>query len=127
MTGGALLAELIADRLNLRFGFAERSLVDGRSCYTIPAALREVVASRRVAVVDDAISAGSAVGGTVAQVVASSGHLVALGALILVGNRPHQLAASLRMPLERLVDVSTKLWAPAGCPQCRRGEPLSEP
>lgn len=127
MTGGALLAELIADRLEVRFAFAERSMVGGRPHYAIPVSLRESIAGQRIAVVDDAISAGSAVGGTVADVGACRGDVHALAALILVSDRPHRLAASLRLPLEWLVDLPTDVWLPDECPLCRRGEPLSEP
>lgn len=127
MTGGALLAQLIADQLGTRFTFAQRTMLDGRPQYTIPASVRDVVHGQRIAVVDDAISAGSAVGGTVDDVRQCGGRGVALGALILVSSRPHQLAARLNLPLEWLVQLETSLWPADQCPHCRQGEPFDEP
>ena len=65
LTGGALLAGMIADRLQLEFLFAERRVSERTGLfpvdYRIARALREQVRGRRVAIVDDAISVGSAV------------------------------------------------------------------
>ena len=127
MTGGALLAELIANHLGTRFAFAQRTIENGRAQYSIAKSLRDVLKDQRVAVVDDAISAGSAVGGTVGDVVACGGHVIALGALMLVGRRPHELAARLKLPLEWLLQLETEVWAADQCPLCRQGEPCEEP
>lgn len=43
MTGGALLAELIADHLGTRFAFAQRTIDNGRAQYSIPKSLRDVL------------------------------------------------------------------------------------
>jgi orotate phosphoribosyltransferase len=107
--------------------FAERALREGRARYAVPAALRAGVQGKRIALVDDAISAGSAVSGTLADLEACGGRVIVLGALILVGTRPQQLATSLNLPLEWLVEVPTELWEPSDCPLCRRGEPPREP
>lgn len=127
MTGGALLAELIADRLDLRFAFAERTILDGRPHYAIPVAVGEMVRGHRVAVIDDAISAGSAVRATLAEARKLGASVVGLGALILVSDRARSLARDERLPIEWLVEVTGSLWHPGECPLCRGAVPLTLP
>ena len=73
MTGGAYLAEMVARELGIGSFITERhepahaaGLFPVR--YTLPAAQRAAAHGRRFAIVDDAISAGSAVRGTIAEI-----------------------------------------------------------
>ena len=130
LTGGALLAGMIAERLELEFLFAERR-VTGRAGifpvdYRIAAALRDQVKGRRVAIVDDAVSAGSAVRGTHADLVALGGVPVMIGALLVMGPGAAAFAAEKGIPLERLADLPTAIWPPAECPMCAVGTPLTD-
>jgi len=130
LTGGALLAGMIADRLQLEFLFAERRVSERTDLfpvdYRIATALREQVRARRVAVVDDAISAGSAVRATCVDIVAVGGVPVVIGALILMGSVGSRFAADQGIPLESLVNIPYAIWTPAECPMCAQGTPLTD-
>jgi orotate phosphoribosyltransferase len=125
MTGGALLAQMIAAELELGFSFAERIVTDRPGMYPIdyrvPAALRNALSGKRVALVDDGISAGSAVASTLKDLASCGARTVVLGALIIVGERPDVMAREKMLPLERLVEASQPIWAPDECPMCRAG------
>lgn len=131
LTGGAFLAEMIAADLGVDFVFAERIVTDRAGFYPvdyrIAAALRETIRGKRVALVDDAISAGSAVRATLADLEACGALPVVLGALIVVGPRGRQFAAEKRIPLEYLIDLPNPSWAPTECPMCGLGAPLLFP
>ena len=69
---GAFVALMVANELGCDFAYAERFPDPGNDAlfpvrYRVPAALRPFVAGRRVAIVNDVISAGSAVRGTLAD------------------------------------------------------------
>jgi len=132
LTEGALLAQMVAEELDIEFYFAEqfaRSSKDGLFPigYRIPAALRSRLSGKRVAVVDDAINAGSAVRGAIEDLKTCRAQLVAIGALLRVGDRAVDLARAEAVPLATLTRLeSDNLWSPAGCPLCRAGKPLDD-
>ena len=130
LTGGALLAAMLADRLELQVLFAERRVSERAGLfpvdYRIATSLRGKVKGRRLAIVDDAISAGSAVRATYANVIELGGVPVAIGALLVMGPGAVAFAAEKGIPLERLTEVPTAIWTPAECPLCAQGTPLTE-
>jgi orotate phosphoribosyltransferase len=131
LSGGAFLAQLIAGELGCEFAFAER-IVSNRPGlfpvdYRVAASLREAVYGKRAAIVDDAISAGSAARATLADLEACGARPVALAAFILIGDRAAVLAREKAVPLEWLVQLPNRLYAPAECPMCALGAPLTEP
>lgn len=127
-TGGAKLAEMIARELGLPFFHSERVETGQEGFfpvhYQLPMAQRDAVKGKRIAVVDDAISAGSAVRGTCHDVAEWGGRPVAIGALYLFGERAAQFAAERGLALEGIARVAFDLWPPAECPLCRAGAPL---
>ena len=129
LTGGALLAQMIAAELDVGFSFAERIATDRPGMYPIdyrlPPALRHAMSEKRVALVDDAISAGSAVASALQDLESCGATTVVLGALITIGERPAVMAREKMLPLERLVEVSQPIWAPDECPMCRAGASLT--
>jgi orotate phosphoribosyltransferase len=116
MTGGALLAQLVAVDLDAELAWSELP------AYAIPAALRERVRGRRVAVVDDAINAGSAVGATIAALRACDAEVVAVGALMRLGG-----GYSPGVAFHYLEEVESGLWPADRCPLCAAGRPVEEP
>jgi orotate phosphoribosyltransferase len=131
LVGGAFLAQLIAAELDVAFAYAERHAPPpGDALYTVeyrlPPALRGLVRDQPVAIVDDAISAGSAVRGTLADLRTCGARPVALGALIVFGEAIVPYAAIQGLPLEHLVQLAIGLWAPPDCPLCAAGVPLQE-
>ena len=125
------MAQLIADDLGTQFLFAERIVTDRSGLYPvdyrIAPALRKTIQGMRVAIVDDAISAGSAVRSTLADVESCGAMPVVLGALISVGARARQFAATKRIALECLVELPQAIWTPTECPLCAAGTPLTSP
>jgi orotate phosphoribosyltransferase len=129
MTGGAFLAQMLAEDLAVNFAYAERLPHPERDGlfpveYRLPAGVREWVRGKRVAIVDDAISAGSAVRGTIAQLEECGAEPVALGALIVLGSAASMFAANKSLPLEAVTTLPYNLWTPQECPLCASGSPL---
>jgi orotate phosphoribosyltransferase len=129
---GAFLGQMVAEELDLEFCFAEqfpRPSADGLFPvgYRVPASLRRRIKGKRVAIVDDAINAGSAVRGAIEDLKACGAQLVAIGALLRLGDRATDLALAEAVPLVTLMRIeSGTLWSPAVCPLCRAGTPLDD-
>lgn len=131
MTGGAKLAELISSELGVQCFVAERSETPEATGlfpvqYRIAAAQRQRARGTSVAIVDDAISAGSAVRGTYADLVACGARPVALGALVVFGDAAARFAAETGLALEGIERTPFELWLPADCPLCRDGVALDK-
>lgn len=131
MTGGAKLAEMIGAKLNIKNYHTERfeppnatGLFPVR--YIVPAAQRESLRGKRVAIVDDAISAGSAVKGTHADLLACGARPVVCGALIIFDDRADAFAAENNLKLEAINRMSFVMWKPGECPLCKAGVPLEQ-
>jgi orotate phosphoribosyltransferase len=129
MTGGAKLAEMIATAMGIDAIVAERFETPGATGlfpvkYRIAEAQRAKTRGRRIAIVDDAISAGSAVRGSHADLIACGALPVALGALIVFGDAAAQFAADNSLALEAIEGMPFDMWRPAECPLCRDGTPL---
>jgi orotate phosphoribosyltransferase len=131
LSGGAFLAELMALELGMEFVFAERIVRQRAGLfpvdYGIPLALRAGLRGKRVAIVDDAISMGSAVRATVANLETCHATLVVIGALIVMGPAGPEFAAVRGLPLERLTDLPLRAWLPSECQLCASGRPLADP
>lgn len=125
MTGGARLAHVIAETLKVECFEAERSDTGATGLfpvkYRISDAQRESSRGRSVALVDDAISAGSAVRATYTDLIACGARPVALGALIVFGSAADHFAAESGVPLEAIERMPLEMWLPAQCPLCRAG------
>lgn len=125
---GAFVALLVSLELGCDFVYAER-LDTAREglfpvAYHLPAALRPVVAGKRVAIVNDVVNAGSAVCGTFFDLQSCGVSVVAIGALLVLGNAIAEFATEHHMPLEILRQMPNNLWTPSQCPLCAAGTPL---
>jgi len=130
--GGAFLAQLLAAALGVRFYYTEPDAPVARTGlfearYRLPAELRRLVRGQRVAVVDDAISAGSSVRATIAALTAAGASVVAVGALVVLGRAAVDHFEQQRLPLETLGHRDFALWKPDDCPLCARGLALEDP
>jgi len=126
---GAFIALLVSLELGCAFVYAERFGNTTREGlypveYRLPKALRETVAGKRVAIVNDVISAGSAVRGTFADLQAIGVNVVAIGALLALGDSISNFAAKHDVALELLQQMPHNLWVPSECPLCGGGQPL---
>jgi orotate phosphoribosyltransferase len=121
LLGGALVAQMVAAELDAELAWSERA----EAGYRIPEPLRRRLSGARVAVVDDAINAGSATRATLADLRECGARPVALGALIVLGEGAHALAAAEGLACERVEALPNRLWDPAECPLCAASVPLS--
>lgn len=131
--GGALIASAIATVLDVELYIAEAAPPaqgEGelfRARYTVPTAIRSRLRERRVAVVDDVINAGSATRATVGDVRDAGAQVVALGALLVLGESPGDYATRQGLPLVHVAAMPNHIWEPAECPRCAAREPLERP
>lgn len=129
MLGGAFLAQLVAHALEVEFWFTERVVPpDSAGMYSIryqlPAAFVGRVAGKRVAMVDDVMSAGSALRGTYAELQTHGAVPVAAGALLILGKAGVDYFVGQGVAVEAAVREEYPLWLPEDCPLCRAGRPL---
>ena len=131
LTGGAFLAQMVAEECDVAFAFAERfapppsdALYQVR--YRIPDALRDGLRGASVAIVNDVTNAGSAVRGTYEDLVACGARPVAFGTLIALGEWSTSFAGDHDLALEALERLENNLWTPHECPLCAAGEPLED-
>jgi orotate phosphoribosyltransferase len=125
---GAFVAMMVASELGVAFTYAAR-FPEGREGlfpvdYRVPEPQRDVLSGRRVAIVNDVVSAGSAVRGTLADLRALGAQAMALGTLLVVGDSAPGFAADNGLALETLATIPSTLWPPAACPLCAAGVPL---
>jgi orotate phosphoribosyltransferase len=112
------LAQLIAATLEIDFYFTEQAT------YRLAHGLQRAIRNQRVAVVDDAINAGSAVRGTLDELRSCGAVPVVVGALVVLGETGANYVAAENLPLECLATLPNQLWLPADCPFCAGGVPL---
>jgi orotate phosphoribosyltransferase len=119
-TGGIILAHEVARQMELRAVYAERA-ASGRGREFRRGF--ELARGERVLVVDDIMTTGGSVQETIDVVRAAGAHVV--GASVLVDRSGG--AADLDVPLHALWTIDIAAHAPADCPQCAEGLPLSKP
>jgi orotate phosphoribosyltransferase len=127
LVGGAFVAEMVAAELDLRFAFAERRVGAEGVTYAIPDAFHGHLRGRAVAIVDDAINAGSATRATFTALTALGARPVAVGALLILGETALHFFAASNLAVESVARLANELWEPAACPLCAAGVPLSSP
>jgi orotate phosphoribosyltransferase len=126
---GAFVALLVSLELGCDFSYAERFADVAREGffpveYHLPKSLRSAVKGKRVAIVNDVINAGSAVRGAFTDLRTLGANVVAIGALVVLGDSIAAFAAEHHIPLELLKQMPNNLWTPGECPRCAAGEPL---
>jgi orotate phosphoribosyltransferase len=127
LIGGAIVAEFVAARLEVDCYYAQRFGSATGVTYRIPASRREELAGRRVAVVDDVVNAGSAVGKTRDELTGIGARPVVVGALLALGSRAAELTQDWGAEFAALATVPSNLWDADDCPLCRDGVALERP
>jgi len=132
LLGGAFLAQLVAQALDVEFCFTERvKLADTgglyRARYLLPAAFTSRVHNKRIAIVDDVMSAGSALRGTFAELRMHGAEPVVAGALLVLGSAGADHFVERGVAVEAVATKGYDLWLPSGCPLCSAGIPLEDP
>lgn len=123
---GAFVSLLVATELQCEFAYALRFASGAKQglfpiSYQLPPALHAAVKSKRVVVINDVISAGSAVRGTVEHVDQLGGNVVAVGSLVLLGDTFGAFCQSRHLPLISLLAQHHHVWLPDVCPLCAAG------
>ena len=129
LLGGAFLAQLIAHVLSIEFCFTERVMPPEpvglyQARYILPSTYRTRVRGKRLAIVDDVMSAGSALRGTYAELCSHGAEPVVAGALLQLGNTGQEFFAQLDVPVVAVARDDYQLWLPAECPLCAAEIPL---
>jgi orotate phosphoribosyltransferase len=130
--GGAVLAELVARALDVDAFFTEpapsATVTELYAAqYRLPASAASKLGGRRIAIVDDTVSAGSALNATYGAVRSSGGIPVVAASLLLLGTRGEGLLKNHGLPVEAVVRGDYTLWLPSDCPLCAAGRPLDSP
>ena len=126
LVGGELVAEMVAAELDVRFAFAERRVGAEGVSYAIPDAFHDHLRGRTVAIVDDAINAGSAKRANFAALAALGARPIAVGALLILGDTAMPFFAANGLAVECVARLANELWEPASCPLCASAVPLEE-
>jgi orotate phosphoribosyltransferase len=129
LVGGAFLAQVTADALGAEFSFTERvmpAVSDGLypARYRLPPAFASRVRGRRIAIVDDVMSAGSAASGTYSELKLHEAVPTVVGALLVLGSTGEDFFLQNGVAVEAVARRPYRLWLPAGCPLCASGVPL---
>jgi orotate phosphoribosyltransferase len=129
LVGGAFVAQAVAAELDVEFYYTERVARTDASglnsaAYRLPDTLRPRIGGKTVAIVDDAINAGSAVRATYLDLQACGAKPAAVGALLVLGRQAAQLVGGWHVPLEGIAHLPSELWEPEVCPLCASGMPL---
>jgi orotate phosphoribosyltransferase len=127
---GAFVALFVASALRVPFTYSipERDQEFGglyRMRYRIPEVLRRELLGKRVAIVNDVVNAGSAIRGTLADLLECGTEPVAIGTLATLGDLASMFARDQGLALEALVCQPNEIWKPAECPLCAAGAPLT--
>jgi orotate phosphoribosyltransferase len=129
---GAFVALMVASKLAKPFVYTERITSDPPETlfsvrYEVPSSLRPGLRGKRIAIVNDFTSAGSAVRGTVTDLRACGGSVAAIGSLVVLGAEAAMFCERERLPLETLQTIPFEIWEPSACPLCAAGELLVDP
>jgi orotate phosphoribosyltransferase len=133
LLGGAQIAGAVASALDCEMYVAEPVAPAGhpgelfRARYSVAQPIRARLAGRRVAVVDDVVNAASATRATVADLRSAGATVVAIGALLVLGERAVSYAEREGLPLAYIESLPNRIWTPEECPLCAAGEPLEDP
>lgn len=129
MRGGAFLAQVISHTLGVEFWFAERiepPKAGGmfQVAYLLPHGIAQRAGGKRVAIVDDVMSAGSALRGAYDELETHAARTVACGALLILGSAGVDFFRDRGIPVESVSRENLDLWTPADCRLCAAGVPL---
>ena len=129
LLGGAFVAQALATELAVKFFVMEpvpaAAGAEGAALFTaryrLPSGQVPHVRGQRVAVVDEVISAGSSVRAAIAGLSEAGASIVAVGALLVLGDAALRHFDAQGVPFERLGERAFPLWHPTECALCRAG------
>lgn len=131
LRGGAFLAQCVAQALDAEFWYTEPLAPiepEGlyRARYRLPTAFDGRLEHPRVALVDDVMSAASSLRASRSELRAHNIEVVAVGALLVLGNVGAAHFADEGVPVEAVARGEFEMWAPGECPLCAEDVPLEK-
>jgi orotate phosphoribosyltransferase len=123
LEGGAFLAYAVADLLGVAFlaGYRSPGQVTGYHLASVPGG----IGGWRVAVVDDAVNAGTAVAACLRELRAQGAVPVAVAALLALGEANAMVPARLGVPFYPAGTMPSRAWPAPECPLCAAGVPVT--
>jgi orotate phosphoribosyltransferase len=123
LEGGAFLAYAVADLLGVAFlaGYRSPGQATGYHVPSVPGG----IGGWRVAVVDDAVNAGTAVAACLRELRAQGAVPVAVAALLALGEASAMVPASLGVPFYPAGTMPSRAWPAPECPLCADGVPVT--
>ncbi|MGI9068110.1 MAG: hypothetical protein ACR2HX_17120 [Pyrinomonadaceae bacterium] len=94
--------------------------------YRLPLAFAGRLRGKRVAMIDDVMSAGSALRGTYIALQSHDAVPVVAGALLVLGSTGADFFAVRDVPVVAAARDEYHLWLPSECPLCAAGLPLED-
>jgi orotate phosphoribosyltransferase len=126
VAGGAFLAQMVAEILGAAFLPAYHE-PGPPARYRLPRAALDEIAGWPVAVVDDAVNAGTAVQASCQELRAAGASPVAAAALLALGPSVTVVSGTLGLPFHALMTLPSQVWPASACPPCAAGTPLDHP
>ena len=131
LTGGAFLAQLVARLLGSEFYFTvPRPATDAgtfKARYQLPGGTGDRLLGKRIALVDDVMSAGSSLRATLTEVETHGAIPVVIGALYVLGNIGAAFFTERGLRIETTGRAPFDSWRPNECPLCAAAVPLDNP
>jgi len=126
LSGGAFLAQAVAEILGAAFlpAYAEPG---HPARYHLPGSVRGQITGWRVAVVDDAVNAGTAVRASCQELRTAGAAPIAVAALLALGEAGTVITGTLGLPFHAAAALPSQVWPAAACPRCEAGAPLERP
>jgi hypothetical protein len=127
----ALVAQLVALELGCETYFRQRISTRDNSGllsaeYRLPNSLCRRIVGKRVAIVDDVISAGSSVRATFTELEAGGARPVVVGSFLLMGKIATTWFAERGLGVEACARADIEIWLPGECPLCASRVPLED-
>ena len=131
LTGGAFLAQLVSRLLGSDFYFTTPAPGNGSgplpARYQLPHGTGHRLLGKRVALVDDVMSAGSSLRATLTEVETHGAIPVVVGALYVLGTIGATFFSERGLRVETTGRAAFDSWRPPECPLCAAGVPLEDP
>jgi orotate phosphoribosyltransferase len=128
LAGGAFLAQMVAESLGAAFLPASPAPGPGHPVrYRLPVTVRDRIGGWRVAIVDDAVNAGTAVVASCREIRDAGAVPVAVAALFALGRSGTVITGTLGLPFHALTTMASSVWPAGRCPLCENGTPLERP
>ena len=131
LNGGAFLAQLVARLLGSEFYYTVAAPPQGagdfKARYDLPAGVGYRLLGKRLALVDDVMSAGSSLRATMMTIEQHGAIPIVIGALAVLGSTGENFFKERGLRTETTGRAPFETWRQPECPLCAAGMPLEDP